>query len=99
MATGDTSAPKENSGEIQEIKDKCNFKFLVNSETNSVKGKLKPELDFWSKTLKAPKYIIDIIKYGYFLPFIDIPEASFSKNNKSAFEDEEFVSESIRELL
>eukprot|EP00111_Clytia_hemisphaerica_P009430 TCONS_00027673-protein len=95
MATGDTSALKENP----ETKDKCNANFLVNSETNSVKGKLKPKLDFCSNTLKAPKYILDIIKYGYFLPFVDIPERSISNNNKSALENKEFVSESIRDLL
>ena len=64
-----------------------------------MKGKLKPKLDYWSKTLKAPKYILDIINEGYFLPFVDVPEPSVSKNNKSAFENKDFVSESIRELL
>lgn len=85
-------------------KDKCN---LLNSlrdlsETKaviSVKGKLKPNLEFWKNVLKAPQYILDVIEHGYKLPFMELPKSNITKNNTSATENTEFVSESLRELL
>ena len=55
MTMGDRSAPRGNPGEIRDINDKSNFKPLTNSETNSVKSKLKPKLELWWKSMKAPK--------------------------------------------
>ena len=60
---------------------------------------MKPKKKFWKEVLKAPKYILDVIDDGYKLPLMGNVKSSFSKNNASAFEHKEFVSETIRELL
>ena len=99
MVTGATNAPREDPEETKDIKDKSKLFFSRESETKSVKGKLKPKINFWKNVLNAPKYILDIIQHGYFLPFLDLPEGSSSKNNQSALENYDFVSESLRALL
>lgn len=87
--------------------DKSFYFTSKQSETNTslqeqqqfVKGKLKEKLHFWKNELKAPSNIIDTIEFGYKLPFINTPKRKFSENNKAAFENEKFVTESIEDLL
>ena len=72
-----------------------------NSELDSgdnVKGRLKKNVMFWEQ-LETNNYILDIINDGYRLPFLQIPREYISQNNKSAHENEEFVSKAIDELL
>ena len=61
-----------------------------------MKGNLKENLVFW-EFLGASSFILNVIKFGYRLPFWDVPPAYYSKNNLSAFN--EFVESSIAELL
>ena len=49
--------------------------------------------------LKAPSPIVSIVRQGYILPFVSVPEQRFFKNQKSAFVHREFVTETIAELL
>ena len=42
---------------------------------------------------------MNVIDKGYKLPFIETPESWLFLNNKSAFENEKFVSETLAELL
>ena len=52
----------------------------------------KPQYrDFWCNILKPSNYVLDIIKFGYKLPFASEPPQSFSENNRSAREDTDFV--------
>ena len=64
-----------------------------------VKGRLHSSLSFWVETLKAPAPIISIIKQGYILPFVSVPEEKFFNNQRSAFEHHSFVSSAISDLL
>lgn len=98
-AIGDTNVQRKTLEDAPETKDKSYLNFSRESETKSVKGKLKPKVNFWKNVLNAPNYILDIIRHGYFLPFLDIPEGSSSTNNQSALDNHDFVSESLRELL
>ena len=57
-------------------------------ETNAgkdvdVKGNLLKHVDFWVN-IGTPKYILDLIKEGYRLPFEDYPTKAYLKNNKSS---------------
>ena len=63
-----------------------------------MKGNLKENLEFW-EFLGASSFILNAIKFGYRLPFWDVPPAYYSKNNLSAFKNFEFVESSIAELL
>jgi len=72
-----------------------NFEYVESDESISVKGRLKTKLPFWSNTLKANKTILDVVEKGYKIPFINLPKTNFSKNNKSAINNEQFVTKSI----
>ena len=59
----------------------------------------KPQYrEFWCETLKPSRYVLDIIKFGYKLPFSSEPPRSFSQNNRSAREDQDFVRAEIFRL-
>ena len=68
------------------------------SKNAFVKGSLRSNLEYW-KEIGASGFILDVIENGYKLPFRTIPDKAEFKNNKSARENAQFVSDSIRELL
>lgn len=63
-----------------------------------VKGRLKLNIQFW-EDIGASHYVIDILMNGYKIPFHSKPVCCFMRNNKSALEESEFVSEAIHDLL
>lgn len=79
--------------------DICNSQEIVlDSEiTQNVKGRLKENVSFW-KNIGANPEILETIEHGYKIPFLEVPESSFSKNNKSAIENLDFVEETLSEL-
>jgi hypothetical protein len=54
--------------------------------------------DFWQNTLKANNWVMDVLKYGYSLPFHSTPEPSCDKNNASARKHMVFVREEVKKL-
>ena len=64
----------------------------------SVKGRLKQHLNFWKK-IEANDYILDVVNNGYKLPFKCWPESVHLKNNRSSLNNDEFVRQSINELI
>ena len=64
----------------------------------SVKGKLIKSIHHW-QFLRAPEFILSIIRYGYKIPFISTPPPQHYPNNASAIKEAEFVGEAILELL
>ena len=51
------------------------------------------------ETDRANSEILNVLKDGYKLPFLESPSESFSNNNASALKDMEFVDESVPELV
>ena len=49
--------------------------------------------------MKANKKVLDVIRGGYKLPFLQTPKLSIFSNNKSASENHGFVAESIQNLI
>lgn len=70
-----------------------------NSTSSKVKGNLKMHSDFWENQIHASDFIMNVIRYGYFIPFVTEPIAVLLKNNKSAFQHRDFVESAINELL
>ena len=66
------------------------FEFESGSGNINVKNRLKTSLSFW-KNINTSEFIIDIIKSGYKIPFVNEPENIILKNNKSALDQTEFV--------
>lgn len=75
-----------------------NFEPDYAEEGQNVKGRLKSRISFWEK-IGANETIIDILKNGYKIPFLETPEPSVSRNNKSALENMDFVEQSVNDLL
>lgn len=65
----------------------------------NVKGRLRKHIDFWRNVLKARENVCNIIFSGYIVPFYELPESKYCKNNKSAIAHSYFVTKSIQELL
>ena len=54
--------------------------------------------EFW-KTLETSQFILDVIMYGYKLPFLSVPVPKRSVNSKSALNQCKFVWQAISELV
>lgn len=63
-----------------------------------VKGRLKKNVEFW-KSIGASDFIVDVIENGYKLPLFTLPNRIECKNNRSALNHPDFVSEAIKDLL
>ena len=98
-----TDLPGINSTESSDISDKDEYfdfdRFTHNfyeyeqgQKSIIVKGRLKKHVKFW-QDIGASEFILDVINSGYKLPFYSNPPNSFSKNNRSALCEPEFVNE------
>jgi hypothetical protein len=45
------------------------------------------------------RYILDVVEFGYKIPFKEIPQNTFLRNNRSARDNPEFVKAEIQNLL
>ena len=63
-----------------------------------VKDRLKERISFW-KNIGANNFVLEIIEQGYKIPFYSMPERICLKNNVSAINEAEFVTEAIKDLL
>ena len=65
---------------------------------DSVRGRLKTNILAW-KELKPTEAVLSVIKEGYKLPLHSIPESCVLQNNKSALNNNDFVTEALNDLL
>ena len=65
---------------------------------DSVRGRLKTHILAW-KELEPTEAVLSVIKEGYKLPLHTIPESCILRNNKSAFDNNDFVTEALNDLL
>jgi len=64
----------------------------------TVKGRLRRALEHW-RQINTPRFILEIIEFGYKLPFLTAPPARIFRNNKSALDEAAFVESAIQSLL
>ena len=77
------------------------FLDVENSAINSctiVKGRLRECFAFW-ESIGANRWILEIIREGYCLPFVDLPRNMTFLNHQSAIREADFVAEEIDKLL
>ena len=74
------------------------YEYESGSKQIIVKGRLSKNIDFW-KSIGANDFIIETIRDGYKIPFYSLPESCKLKNNKSARDESQFVSEAILDLI
>ena len=55
----------------------------MRSAENRTKGALRRSINAWEQ-MGASEFILDVIKDGYKIPFVETPEPAKFKNNKSA---------------
>lgn len=64
-----------------------------------IKFSLKNNVVFWEEHLQPSQFVLNILRYGYILPFQVIPSPICLKNNASSLKHAGFVSHAITELL
>ena len=74
--------------------------FLENKppQTDQVQGQLRAHLHSWEK-IGATELVLSIIREGYKLPLLTIPQSVLLRKNRSTFDNCSFVSEAIDDLL
>ena len=78
--------------------EKGDFLESESAPIDQVRGGLKTHLHAWEEL--SPTYsVFSIIKEGYKLPLVTIPQSVALRNNKSTFENSDFVSKAIDDLL
>ena len=65
---------------------------------SSVRGRLRKFVDFW-RTLEVSQFILNVITQGYKIPFFQLPTPFAKRNNASARENSDFVSQAVNDLL
>ncbi|CAC5407366.1 unnamed protein product [Mytilus coruscus] len=70
----------------------------ISSVAKGVKYSLRKHIQFW-KHIGANEFVINTIKHGYVIPFLQTLTSMSFKNNKSANVHSKFVNEAISELL
>ncbi|VDI40303.1 Hypothetical predicted protein [Mytilus galloprovincialis] len=96
LASDSEDEKKIRSAEPRAIRD--SFEYEKSFQSASVKGRLKEHFNYW-QDIDTNTFVLDIIKNGYSIPFITSPPVMFNENNKSAYNNAEFVSEAITDLL
>lgn len=74
--------------------------FLENDppQADQIRGRLRAHLHSWEE-IGATEPVLSIIREGYKLPLLTIPQSVLLRNNKSAFDNCSFVSKAIADLL
>ena len=80
------------------IDHSTSFSPTICNPSVSVKGRLKKSFKYW-ESIGANENILDVVRQGYKLPFIETPKSANFKNNLSALKEADFVSKSIETLL
>ena len=110
LSTGSTGAPFDESvlqrniddsvGDLFDFVDE-NYIDLVEISPAScvvVKGRLRANIAFW-QSIGASNWLLKVIREGYCLPFVVLPELKFFHNHKSTSCNADFVSSEISKLL
>ncbi|CAC5422587.1 unnamed protein product [Mytilus coruscus] len=78
------------------------FQYFENCQSyekfKGVKGRLACHVKYWENIGACP-FVLDTIKNGYVIPFIDTPFKMYHRNNRSARQNTEFVTKSIEDLV
>ena len=61
-------------------------------------GRLRENVGQW-RSIGASSFVLDVLKFGYKMPLFSTPEDIELQNNKSAVNNQKFVSEEIKRLL
>ena len=65
---------------------------------SSVRGRLRKFVVFW-RTLEVSQFFLNVIMQGYKIPFLQLPTPFAKRNNTSARENSDFVSQAVSDLL
>ena len=63
----------------------------------NVKEKLRENVSFY-QSIGAPDFVLNVIRNGYRLPFVNFPDSVVLPNNRSARDHSSFVDEALLEL-
>ena len=93
----DNTSLSGQSGEDVNIESQSLLSNTITSNQSPV-GRLKECVSQW-EVAGTNDYILSVVKGGYRIPFKDLPDSVYLKNNRSARENPTFVSSEIKSLL
>jgi len=70
---------------------------LLGSGCTSDQGERKQNITFWEDILSPAPWVIDCIREGYKLPLRTLPSRFSKPNQKSALDNEEFVTQELEQ--
>lgn len=94
----DSMYVKDLKGNVLKVDQEFGRYYVGLDEDMSVKGRLKDNLKFW-RDIGTDEGTLEVIEHGYVIPFLELPPRCTFDNNKSAFEQKEFVSQEVGALL
>ena len=92
---------KKPSSSSRYVLDLSDYQLITFCKSN-IRGfptRLSARLNFWTDTLKADIFALEVVRVGYTIPFFEIPQSVVLKNNASAFQNADFVSSEIAGLV
>ncbi|KAH3726213.1 hypothetical protein DPMN_052070 [Dreissena polymorpha] len=85
----------DNFANSQEIFTDDYYEYKQGKKEILVKSRLKNHVQFW-KDIGANQFILDTIQNGYKIPFFFLPDHVHCRNNRSALNENNFVTEAIK---
>jgi hypothetical protein len=99
VATPTTRAVNKLSFVLTDFVNECaDSEYQQNCNLTCVKGRIRNKFTFW-ESIGTNAYMLQVIRYGYVLPFVSRPQKVNSENNMSALNNGIFVAEAIAELV
>jgi hypothetical protein len=89
------------NSDIEVFLQKLHYFEMKNSDVASchgVKGRLAKHIKFWEQ-IGANNFVLETLKKGYVIPFLENPVKMFKKNNRSAMKNAEFVDQAVNEFI
>lgn len=95
-----SNVPVTDKNEVEYFFEICkNYEKKSGKNLINVKGNLKKHSWYLKNVLHANDFVMNVINFGYRIPFVKDPTSVFLKNNRSALLHSDFVEDSITELL
>jgi hypothetical protein len=91
---------ENNVAEFEIFSEQVNYfeNSKLHGSFKGVKGNLKKHIQYW-KDIGANEFILGTISEGYVIPFSSNPPSMCFKNNRSAFQNHDFVDTAIDESV
>ena len=99
IGIGQTTTQSDMAGELPSANQE-NSDHETRTQKKFVPGSIheKEATEYWQNELKAGMWVMEVLREGYVIPFIKLPQVYEERNNASAAQDMPFVRQAVTEL-